>query len=52
MIVTITGASGFVGQNLSQYLSDKNYTVKPLSLRENSWENTIDTASQSIVHLA
>lgn len=52
MIVTITGASGFVGQNLSQYLHDKNYTVKTLSLRENGWENTIDVNSHSIVHMA
>lgn len=52
MTVTITGASGFVGQNLSKYLKDNNFVVKPLSLRENGWEMAIDANSQSIIHLA
>lgn len=52
MIVTITGASGFVGQNLSKYLKDNAFTVKPLSLRQNGWEEAVDTNSQAIVHLA
>lgn len=52
MIVTITGATGFVGQNLSQYLKEKEYKVKPLSLRQNDWQNAIDANTQAIIHLA
>jgi nucleoside-diphosphate-sugar epimerase len=52
MIVTITGASGFVGQNLSEYLKGRDFTVKSLSLRQNDWENATDSRSQAIIHLA
>lgn len=49
MKITITGASGFVGQNLSDYLQNQNFTVEKLSLR-NNW--TLDKNSDAIIHLA
>lgn len=52
MNITITGASGFVGQNLQQYLKERQYGVKKLSLRNENWTNHIDTEATAIVHLA
>ncbi|RWX02406.1 NAD-dependent epimerase/dehydratase family protein [Flavobacterium cerinum] len=52
MKVTITGASGFVGQNLSAYLKANNFAVKPLSLRTQDWAAKIDGDEQAIIHLA
>ena len=49
MKITITGISGFVGQNLSKYLKTKNHDVQALSLR-NSW--VLDKNSNAIIHLA
>ena len=49
MKITITGASGFVGQNLSKYLKTQNHDVQTLSLR-NSW--VLDKNSDAIIHLA
>lgn len=52
MKITITGASGFVGQNLQRYLTDKRYEVKKLSLRDANWQNRIEQDVAAIVHLA
>lgn len=52
MRFTITGASGFVGQNLSQYLVGENFEVKSLSLRHSAWKNDLDKSSVAIIHLA
>lgn len=52
MKVIITGASGFVGQNLSAYLEANNFAVKPLSLRSQDWASKIDGDEQAIIHLA
>lgn len=49
MKITITGASGFVGQNLSKYLQSQNHNVQALSLR-NHW--VLDKNSDAIIHLA
>lgn len=49
MIIQITGASGFVGQNLQRYLTDKRYEVKKLSLRNANWQNHV--GGDTIVHL-
>ena len=48
-MVAITGMSGFVGKNLSNYLKMNNFEVGSLSLR-NSWEYPKNAAS--IIHLA
>lgn len=52
MKVTITGASGFVGKNLTQYLLQHEIEVKPLSLRDTSWKTDLDKTSNAIIHLA
>jgi len=51
MEIIVTGASGFVGQNLQEYLESKSYKVKALSLRNENWQNHIH-GGQAIVHLA
>lgn len=52
MTITITGASGFVGQNLQQYLRDKRHNILKLSLRNENWHNHIDTEATALIHLA
>lgn len=52
MNITITGASGFVGQNLQLYLKDKRYNVKTLSLRHANWQTQLGQDVTAIVHLA
>src|SRR5690606_5314006 len=52
MNIIITGASGFVGQNLQQYLRDRRYGVKGLSLRNTNWQNHITSEATAIIHLA
>lgn len=52
MKITITGASGFVGQNLSVYLKHKNYSIYELSLRGNDWQSNLNKNSETIIHLA
>ena len=49
MRITITGASGFVGKNLSSFLENKECQIESLSLR-NSW--TLDSSADAIIHLA
>lgn len=49
MNVIITGATGFVGQNLSKYLQSQYHDVQALSLR-NSW--ALNKNSDAIIHLA
>lgn len=50
--IIITGATGFVGQNLSMYLAKKNLNILSLSLRNEDWYSTIDKEAQAIIHLA
>lgn len=52
MKITITGASGFVGQNLVPYLKDKNYSVKTLSVRDDSWKSQDVMDTDVFIHLA
>ena len=49
MDIIITGATGFVGKNLSKYLEDLGHRVLPLSVR-NPW--VLDKDADAIVHLA
>ena len=49
MKIIITGANGFVGQNLTRYLVAAGLEVSPLSLR-NLW--TLPKGSGAIIHLA
>jgi nucleoside-diphosphate-sugar epimerase len=50
MTITITGTSGFVGQNLTKYLNDKK--IKSLSLRYQENKEIDLVESLAIVHLA
>jgi len=52
MEIIITGASGFVGQNLSDFLKHSGHSVKPISLRINGWGNVMDTSADALIHLA
>lgn len=52
MKIIITGTSGFVGQNLSKYLTFENFEVQSLSLRNEDWKSTLDTTANAIIHLA
>lgn len=49
MNIIITGATGFVGKNLSKFLKEKGYHIVPLSLRK-AWE--LDQNAEAIIHLA
>lgn len=50
MNIIITGASGFVGQNLAKYLLDQGNIINALSLRNNRW--TLNKSADVIIHLA
>lgn len=52
MKITITGASGFVGQNLEQYLSRTRNNINKISLRNLNWYNSLDKPTDAIIHLA
>lgn len=53
MRITITGASGFVGQNLQRYLTkDIEYEVETLSMRDKDWSDYLNYNSNAIIHLA
>jgi nucleoside-diphosphate-sugar epimerase len=49
MNIIITGATGFVGKNLSKFLKEKGHHILPLSLRK-AWE--LDQNAEAIIHLA
>lgn len=49
MIIVITGASGFVGKNLTRLFTQNGDEVLPLSLRNENWQ--LPSAS-AIIHLA
>lgn len=50
MKIIITGATGFVGQNLSKYLEEKGNTIDKLSLRKSNFSLPKD--SNAVIHLA
>ncbi len=50
MKITITGASGFVGSNLSNYLQHKANEIQKISLRNENY--TFDKDTDVIIHLA
>lgn len=52
MNVIITGASGFVGKNLIQYLDCKSMETIPVSLRNKEWQKDIKDNADAIIHLA
>lgn len=46
----ITGASGFVGLNLSRFLEERQHDVLRMSLRNPNWK--LDNRAQALIHLA
>lgn len=50
--IIITGATGFVGENLSQYFLQNNKNPTPVSLRNSNWTTLINRDSDAIIHLA
>ena len=50
MKIIITGATGFVGSNLSAYLEEKKYAVEKLSLKKSHWD--FNRNADVIIHLA
>lgn len=52
MKLIITGASGFVGKNLTTYLNQYGITTHDLSLRKTDWKDHLDTQASAIIHLA
>lgn len=51
MKIIMTGASGFVGQNLYRSLKGR-YEIKKLSLRNKNWHNGVEHDAIAIIHLA
>lgn len=49
--ILITGASGFVGLNLSEHLLSHNYNIVPISLRKSDWQNDIPNDINVYIHL-
>ncbi|WP_430615324.1 NAD-dependent epimerase/dehydratase family protein [Flavobacterium sp. JP2137] len=52
MKITITGATGFVGQNLAAFLTANKHQITALSMREKAWLSKLDLQSDAIIHLA
>jgi len=52
MNIQLTGSSGFVGKNLSNYFKERSIQVKPLFMRNSDWENSFDADADAIIHLA
>lgn len=50
MKITITGATGFVGQNLSEYLEEKGNIIDELSLRKPHF--SLQKDADAVIHLA
>lgn len=52
MKVVITGASGFVGQNLTAFLSQNKIDAQSISLRDDKWNQELSFSAEAIIHLA
>lgn len=52
MKIIITGASGFVGKNLSVFLQKKDYVINSVCLRDKNWKTDFQKSAYAIIHLA
>jgi nucleoside-diphosphate-sugar epimerase len=50
MKIILTGSSGFVGQNLSAYLSSFSFLTEAISLRNSNWKDIL--TGDAVIHLA
>lgn len=50
--IVITGASGFVGTNLSSFLQQNRCTISALSLKNKNWKTDFLKSADAIIHLA
>lgn len=50
MKISVTGATGFVGQNLLKFLNERNYEIKGISLRDEDWQSHLE--GEALIHLA
>ena len=50
--ILLTGASGFVGKNLKNYLIGQGYILTSVSLKDSNWKSKINSDAYAIVHLA
>lgn len=52
MKIIVTGASGFIGKNLSSYLQQKGMPVSKVSLRDPIWKKCFQENAGAVIHLA
>lgn len=52
MRIIITGASGFVGKNLSSHMLSNGYEICSLSLRDSAWKGNLCQEALALIHLA
>lgn len=52
MVTLVTGASGFVGQNLIPYLQQQGINSFPVLLREPDWKEKLSNNPTAFIHLA
>lgn len=52
MSILITGSGGFVGQNLSKYLEERDVNVQRLSLKSPNWKEVYPMSTDAVIHLA
>lgn len=52
MKITVTGSTGFVGENIVSYLKVMNFELLRLSLRTHNWIENFNFDSNAIIHLA
>lgn len=50
--IKISGSTGFVGQNLSTYLEQNNYSVSSIDLRDKNWNQKVFDNVDAFIHLA
>jgi nucleoside-diphosphate-sugar epimerase len=50
--ILITGPNGYIAKQCHEFLNEKGYTVKLISVRDNNWENVSFDGYEALIHLA